>query len=78
LRHPVGATGVKQAVEITLQLRGEAEAADKWREIGLSICRRFSGTAVVHISEGEISMSVQILEKIKESLYLIGTHCEMR
>jgi acetyl-CoA C-acetyltransferase len=49
--HPVGATGVKQAVEITWQLRGEAgkrQRADA--EIGLTHNVGGSGaTAVVHI-----------------------------
>ncbi|MDD5337642.1 MAG: thiolase domain-containing protein, partial [Candidatus ainarchaeum sp.] len=49
--HPVGATGVKQAVELTWQLRGKAEGrqvADA--EIGLAQNVGGSGaTAVVHI-----------------------------
>ncbi len=49
--HPVGATGVKQAVEITWQLRGEAEGRQvKDATIGLSHNVGGSGaTAVVHI-----------------------------
>ncbi len=49
--HPVGATGVKQAVEITWQLRGKAEGRQvKGAEIGLSHNVGGSGaTAVVHI-----------------------------
>ena len=49
--HPVGATGIKQAVEITLQLRGEAKDRQvKGAEIGLSHNVGGSGaTAVVHI-----------------------------
>ncbi len=49
--HPVGATGVKQAVEITLQLRGEAEKRQiSGAEIGLMHNVGGSGgTAVVHI-----------------------------
>lgn len=49
--HPVGATGVKQAVEITWQLRGEAEGRQvKDANIGLSHNVGGSGaTAVVHI-----------------------------
>jgi len=49
--HPVGATGVKQAVEITMQLRGECgpRQVDK-AEIGLTHNVGGSGaTAVVHI-----------------------------
>ena len=49
--HPVGATGVKQIVEIVTQLRGEAgERQVKGVRIGL--CRSVGGsggTAVVHI-----------------------------
>lgn len=49
--HPVGATGVKQAVEITLQLRGEAGKRQiDGPEIGLTHNVGGSGgTAVVHI-----------------------------
>lgn len=49
--HPVGATGVKQAVEITLQLRGEAGKRQiNGAEIGLAHNVGGSGgTAVVHI-----------------------------
>ena len=49
--HPVGATGVKQAVEITWQLRGEAgERQVKGAEIGLTHNVGGSGaTAVIHI-----------------------------
>jgi len=49
--HPVGATGVKQAVELTWQLRGEAgERQVKGAEVGLSHNVGGSGaTAVVHI-----------------------------
>ncbi len=49
--HPVGATGVKQAVEITLQLRGDAgERQVKDAEYGLTHNVGGSGaTAVVHI-----------------------------
>jgi acetyl-CoA C-acetyltransferase len=49
--HPVGATGVKQAVEVTWQLRGEAEGRQvKDAHIGLSQNVGGSGaTAVVHI-----------------------------
>ncbi|MEM4390006.1 MAG: thiolase domain-containing protein [Candidatus Micrarchaeia archaeon] len=49
--HPVGATGVKQAVEITWQLRGEAGKRQvSGAEIGLSHNVGGSGaTAVVHI-----------------------------
>ncbi len=49
--HPVGATGVKQAVEITLQLRGEAGKRQvESAEIGLTHNVGGSGgTAVVHI-----------------------------
>jgi acetyl-CoA C-acetyltransferase len=49
--HPVGATGVKQAVEITLQLQGRASNRQvKNAEIGL--CHNVGGsggTAVIHI-----------------------------
>jgi acetyl-CoA C-acetyltransferase len=49
--HPVGATGIKQAVEITWQLRGMAEGRQvKDAEIGLTHNVGGSGaTAVVHI-----------------------------
>jgi len=49
--HPVGATGIKQAVEITWQLRGEAEGRQvDGAEIGLTHNVGGSGaTAVVHI-----------------------------
>ena len=49
--HPVGATGVKQAVECVWQLRGEAEGRQvKNAHIGLSHNVGGSGaTAVVHI-----------------------------
>ncbi|MCK4319584.1 thiolase domain-containing protein [Candidatus Micrarchaeota archaeon] len=49
--HPVGATGVKQAVEITWQLRGEAEGRQvKDVEVGLTHNVGGSGaTAVVHL-----------------------------
>ncbi|HEY9245691.1 MAG TPA: thiolase domain-containing protein, partial [Candidatus Methanoperedens sp.] len=49
--HPVGATGVKQAVEITLQLRGEAGKRQiDGANIGLTHNVGGSGgTAVVHI-----------------------------
>lgn len=49
--HPVGATGIKQAVEITMQLRGEAgERQVDCAEIGLTHNVGGSGaTAVVHI-----------------------------
>jgi acetyl-CoA C-acetyltransferase len=49
--HPVGATGVKQAVEIVLQLRGQAEKRQvKDAKIGLTHNVGGSGaTAVVHI-----------------------------
>lgn len=49
--HPVGATGVKQVVEATWQLRGEAEARQvKDAEIGLTHNVGGSGaTAVMHI-----------------------------
>lgn len=53
--HPVGATGIKQAVEITLQLRGEAGKRQvKGVEIGLSHNVGGSGaTAVIHIYKRE-------------------------
>jgi acetyl-CoA C-acetyltransferase len=49
--HPVGATGIKQAVEITWQLRGEAEGRQvENAEVGLTHNVGGSGaTAVVHI-----------------------------
>ena len=49
--HPVGATGIKQAVEITWQLRGQGELRQaKGAEIGLTHNVGGSGaTAVVHI-----------------------------
>jgi len=49
--HPVGATGIKQAVEVTWQLRGEAEGRQvKDAEIGMTHNVGGSGaTAVVHL-----------------------------
>ena len=49
--HPVGATGVKQAVEVTWQLRGEADGRQvKDAKVGLTHNVGGSGaTAVVHI-----------------------------
>ena len=50
--HPVGATGVAQAVEITLQLRGQANGRQIDADVGLSHNVGGSGgTAVVHIYE---------------------------
>ncbi len=50
--HPVGATGVAQAVEIAMQLRGEAEGRQTDADVGLSHNVGGSGgTAVVHIYE---------------------------
>ncbi|MBC7114593.1 MAG: acetyl-CoA C-acetyltransferase [Archaeoglobi archaeon] len=51
--HPVGATGIKQAVEIVLQLRGEAGKRQvDGAEIGLTHnVGGTGGTAVVHIFE---------------------------
>jgi acetyl-CoA C-acetyltransferase len=49
--HPIGATGIKQAIEIVLQLRGQAEKRQiKDANIGLTHNVGGSGaTAVVHI-----------------------------
>jgi acetyl-CoA C-acetyltransferase len=49
--HPVGATGIKQAVEATMQLRGEAKGRQvKNAEVGLTHNVGGSGaTAVVHV-----------------------------
>ena len=49
--HPVGATGIKQAVEVTWQLRGEAEGRQvKDAQVGMSHNVGGSGaTAVIHI-----------------------------
>lgn len=50
--HPVGATGVAQAVEIALQLRGEAKGRQVEAECGLTHNVGGSGgTAAVHIFE---------------------------
>ncbi len=51
--HPVGATGIKQAYEIALQLRGEAEGRQvDEAEVGLTHNVGGSGgTALVHIFE---------------------------
>ncbi len=50
--HPVGATGVAQAVEIVLQLRGQAGKRQVDAEVGLTHNVGGSGgTAVVHILE---------------------------
>ncbi len=48
--HPVGATGIKQAVEVTTQLRGDAGKRQVAGEVGLTHNVGGSGgTAVVHI-----------------------------
>jgi acetyl-CoA C-acetyltransferase len=50
--HPVGATGVAQAIEIVLQLRGEAKGRQVDADLGLTHNVGGSGgTAVVHIFE---------------------------
>ena len=50
--HPVGATGVAQAVEIALQLRGEAKGRQTDADVGLTHNVGGSGgTALVHIYE---------------------------
>ncbi|MFQ6114823.1 MAG: thiolase domain-containing protein [bacterium] len=50
--HPVGATGIAQAIEIILQLRGEAGKRQVDAEVGLTHNVGGSGgTAVVHIFE---------------------------
>jgi acetyl-CoA C-acetyltransferase len=50
--HPVGATGIAQAVEIALQLRGQATGRQTDADVGLSHNVGGSGgTAVVHIYE---------------------------
>jgi acetyl-CoA C-acetyltransferase len=50
--HPVGASGVAQAVEIALQLRGEAKGRQVDADVGLSHNVGGSGgTAVIHIYE---------------------------
>lgn len=48
--HPVGATGIKQAIEITLQLRGEAKGRNTGAEWGMTHNVGGSGaTCVCHI-----------------------------
>ncbi len=48
--HPVGATGVKQIVEITLQLRGEAKGRQVSAEYGMTHnIGGTGGTCVIHI-----------------------------
>ncbi|HIH22131.1 TPA: thiolase domain-containing protein, partial [Candidatus Micrarchaeota archaeon] len=50
--HPVGATGVKQAVEIAWQLRGEAEGGRQIKDANIGLSHNVGGsgaTAVVHI-----------------------------
>ena len=81
--HPVGATGVKQAVEIVWQLRGDAkERQVNGAEIGLTHNVGGSGaTAVVHIfgRGGLMSMerpSASLWRKIKPRYNLIGNECE--
>jgi acetyl-CoA C-acetyltransferase len=52
--HPVGATGIKQAVEVTLQLRGDAGKRQVSAERGM--CHNVGGsgaTAVVHVLSRE-------------------------
>ena len=54
--HPLGATGIKQAIEIVAQLRGEAGARQvKGAEIGVAHNVGGSGaTAVVHVFKKEV------------------------
>lgn len=50
--HPVGATGIKQAVEITWQLRGEADGGRQVKDANIGLSHNVGGsgaTAVVHI-----------------------------
>lgn len=55
LGHPVGATGIKQLIEVTRQLRGQAINQVKGARIGLSHNIGGSGaTAVVHILGKEL------------------------
>lgn len=52
--HPVGATGIKQVIEITRQLRGEAPNQVKGAEIGLTHNVGGTGaTGIVHILRSE-------------------------
>ncbi|OKY77828.1 MAG: Acetyl-CoA acetyltransferase [Candidatus Methanohalarchaeum thermophilum] len=54
--HPVGATGIKQAVEITKQIRGET-GERQVSEAGIGICHNVGGsggTATVHILSREV------------------------
>ncbi|MBN3036895.1 MAG: thiolase domain-containing protein [Candidatus Diapherotrites archaeon] len=53
--HPVGATGIKQAVEVVWQLRGEAGRRQVPAEVGLTHNVGGSGaTAIVHILSREV------------------------
>jgi acetyl-CoA C-acetyltransferase len=52
--HPVGASGVAQAVEIFKQMRGEAQARQVNQDVPLALSHNVGGTgstAVIHIFE---------------------------
>ena len=53
--HPVGATGVAQIVELTKQIRGEAEAGRQLKKADVGLAQNMGGSgasSVVHILEG--------------------------
>ena len=66
--HPVGATGIKQAVEIVWQLRGEAKGRQVIGvEIGMTHNVGGSGaTAVVHIMKRGIVINGESISKHME------------
>ena len=54
--HPVGATGVAQIVEITKQIRCDAEKDRKVKKADIGLAQNMGGSgasSVVHILEGE-------------------------
>lgn len=54
--HPVGATGVAQIVEITKQIRGEADKDRQVKNANIGLAQNMGGSgasSVVHILEGE-------------------------
>ena len=53
--HPVGATGVAQIVELTKQIRGEADEGRRVKNANIGLAQNMGGSgasSVVHILEG--------------------------
>ena len=53
--HPVGATGVAQMVELTKQIRGEADKGRQVKKADIGLAQNMGGSgasSVVHILEG--------------------------